>query len=60
MSSRVPKTSGIPRTFGTYDRFYVIRDFLADQFENLCLIGRNGMHKYNNQDHLYADRDDGS
>ncbi len=45
---RVPKT--YPAYFGTYDRFYVIRNFL-DQFENLYLIGRNGMHKYNNQDH---------
>jgi protoporphyrinogen oxidase len=45
---RVPKT--YPAYFGTYDRFHVIRDFL-DKFENLYLIGRNGMHKYNNQDH---------
>jgi hypothetical protein len=22
-----------------------------DRFENLYLVGRNGMHKYNNQDH---------
>jgi hypothetical protein len=22
-----------------------------DNFENLFLVGRNGMHKYNNQDH---------
>jgi hypothetical protein len=28
----------------------VIREFL-DQFQNLYLVGRNGMHKYNNQDH---------
>ena len=26
------------------------REFLAG-FENLQLVGRNGMHKYNNQDH---------
>ncbi len=45
---RVPKT--YPAYFGTYDRFHVIRAFL-DQFENLYLVGRNGMHKYNNQDH---------
>ena len=45
---RVPKT--YPAYFGTYDRFHVIRNFL-DQFANLYLIGRNGMHKYNNQDH---------
>ena len=45
---RVPKT--YPAYFGTYDRFDVIRKYV-DQFENLYLIGRNGMHKYNNQDH---------
>jgi hypothetical protein len=38
-----------------YDAFY--RDHLAtiraylDPIPNLYLIGRNGMHKYNNQDH---------
>ena len=45
---KVPKT--YPAYFGTYDRFGVIREYL-DRFENLFLIGRNGMHKYNNQDH---------
>jgi hypothetical protein len=45
---RVAKT--YPAYFGTYDRFHVIREFL-DHFENLYLVGRNGMHKYNNQDH---------
>jgi protoporphyrinogen oxidase len=45
---RVPKT--YPAYFGTYDRFHVIREFL-DHFHNLYLVGRNGMHKYNNQDH---------
>ncbi len=45
---RVAKT--YPAYFGTYDRFHVIRKFL-DHFENLYLVGRNGMHKYNNQDH---------
>ena len=44
----VPKT--YPAYFGTYDRFHVIREYL-DRFENLFLVGRNGMHKYNNQDH---------
>jgi UDP-galactopyranose mutase len=24
---------------------------LSDRFENLFLVGRNGMHRYNNQDH---------
>ena len=44
----VPKT--YPAYFGSYDRFDVIRNYL-DGFENLFLVGRNGMHKYNNQDH---------
>ena len=39
-----------PAYFGTYDRFREIREYV-DGFENLFLIGRNGMHKYNNQDH---------
>jgi len=45
---RVPKT--YPAYFGTYNRFHELRAF-TDTFENLFLIGRNGMHKYNNQDH---------
>jgi protoporphyrinogen oxidase len=44
----VPKT--YPAYFGSYDRFQLIRDF-TDSIENLFLVGRNGMHKYNNQDH---------
>jgi protoporphyrinogen oxidase len=45
---RVPKT--YPAYFGTYNRFDELRTWV-DGFENLFLIGRNGMHKYNNQDH---------
>ncbi len=45
---RVPKT--YPAYFGTYSQFDVVSDF-TDGLENLFLIGRNGMHKYNNQDH---------
>jgi protoporphyrinogen oxidase len=45
---KMPKT--YPAYFGTYDQFSEIRDY-TDQFVNLFLIGRNGMHKYNNQDH---------
>ena len=45
---RVPKT--YPAYFGTYARFDELREW-TDSFENLVLIGRNGMHKYNNQDH---------
>lgn len=45
---RMPKT--YPAYFGSYDHFHEIRAF-TDQISNLFLIGRNGMHKYNNQDH---------
>ncbi|HEV2352783.1 MAG TPA: hypothetical protein VGR89_00935, partial [Puia sp.] len=45
---RMEKT--YPAYFGTYDRFNVIRNY-TDRFANLFLIGRNGMHKYNNSDH---------
>jgi protoporphyrinogen oxidase len=45
---RMPKT--YPAYFGTYDRFDEIRSYV-DGFENLFLLGRNGMHRYNNQDH---------
>ncbi len=44
----VPKT--YPAYFGSYDRFDVIRNYV-DGISNLFLVGRNGMHKYNNQDH---------
>lgn len=27
------------------------RNDYTDSFENIFLVGRNGMHKYNNQDH---------
>src|ERR1039458_5127042 len=45
---RVPKT--YPAYFGTYSRFDELKTF-SDRIENLFLVGRNGMHKYNNQDH---------
>lgn len=45
---RMPKT--YPAYFGTYDRFDELRSYL-DAYENLFLVGRNGMHRYNNQDH---------
>jgi len=45
---RMPKA--YPAYFGAYSRFDEIRNFL-DAFENLFLVGRNGMHRYNNQDH---------
>ncbi|MEC4803885.1 MAG: NAD(P)/FAD-dependent oxidoreductase [Jaaginema sp. PMC 1079.18] len=44
-----------PKAYPVYDRAYrqhleVIREFL-EPFENLQTVGRNGMHRYNNQDH---------
>ena len=39
-----------PAYFGTYPRFDELRPWL-DGFQNLFLVGRNGMHRYNNQDH---------
>jgi protoporphyrinogen oxidase len=45
---RVEKT--YPAYFGAYEQFDRVREYL-DPIENLYLIGRNGMHRYNNQDH---------
>jgi protoporphyrinogen oxidase len=45
---RMAKT--YPAYFGVYDRFQEVRDYV-DAIPNLFLVGRNGMHKYNNQDH---------
>jgi protoporphyrinogen oxidase len=39
-----------PAYFGEYAKFATVRRFL-DGFSNLYPIGRNGMHRYNNQDH---------
>ena len=39
-----------PAYFDTYNRFNELMTTF-DKIENLYLIGRNGMHKYNNQDH---------
>jgi len=45
---RMPKA--YPAYFGSYDRFGEVSAY-TDGFKNLFLIGRNGMHRYNNQDH---------
>jgi len=45
---RMEKT--YPAYFGTYEQFDLVKAY-TDQFENLFLVGRNGMHKYNNADH---------
>ena len=45
---RVPKA--YPAYFGSYKKLPEVIDYLSG-FDNLYLMGRNGMHKYNNQDH---------
>ena len=45
---RQPKA--YPGYFGSYANFDTVRAFL-DSISNLFPIGRNGMHRYNNQDH---------
>lgn len=39
-----------PAYFGAYRDFDVVKNY-TDRIENLFLIGRNGMHRYNNMDH---------
>jgi len=46
----------MPRAYPVYDERYkgaltVIRNWLQAHLSNLYTVGRNGMHKYNNQDH---------
>jgi len=48
VSFKVPKA--YPAYFGTYTEFGTIRNFL-DTLKNLFVMGRNGMHRYNNMDH---------
>jgi protoporphyrinogen oxidase len=45
---RVKKT--YPSYFGAYLHFDKVRAYV-DRFPNLFLLGRNGMHRYNNADH---------
>jgi protoporphyrinogen oxidase len=45
---RVPKT--YPAYWSTYSRIDEAQAFV-DGIQNLYLLGRNGMHRYNNQDH---------
>jgi len=46
----------MPKAYPLYHQGYteqvkVIRSYLEQNLTNLQLVGRNGMHKYNNQDH---------
>lgn len=45
---RMPKA--YPAYWGSYDQLSVVREYIAT-IPNLFLLGRNGMHRYNNQDH---------
>jgi protoporphyrinogen oxidase len=45
---RVPKA--YPAYFGAYSGIGRVREYL-DQLTNVFPVGRNGMHRYNNQDH---------
>ncbi len=47
-SFKVPKA--YPAYFGTYASFDVVKNYV-NGFDNLFLMGRNGMHRYNNMDH---------
>jgi protoporphyrinogen oxidase len=49
-STVVRMKKSYPSYFGSYDRFPMVQEFL-DSITNLYPLGRNGMHKYNNQDH---------
>ena len=46
----------MPKGYPMYDATYkanvdILRSWLADYAPNVFPVGRNGMHKYNNQDH---------
>jgi protoporphyrinogen oxidase len=45
---RMPKA--YPAYWGSYEQLHVVRDYV-NTIPNLFLVGRNGMHRYNNQDH---------
>jgi protoporphyrinogen oxidase len=45
----------VPRAYPMYDSYYrdaveIIRPYISG-FENIATFGRNGLHRYNNQDH---------
>ena len=45
---RMPKA--YPAYWGSYTQLHVVQDYV-NTIPNLFLVGRNGMHRYNNQDH---------
>lgn len=49
-SCRIKIEKAYPAYFGTYSKFDDVKSYL-DSLENLFCLGRNGQHRYNNQDH---------
>ncbi|ACE85925.1 NAD(P)/FAD-dependent oxidoreductase [Cellvibrio japonicus] len=47
---RIRIEKAYPAYFGTYNEFDQVKEYL-DSLSNLYCIGRNGQHRYNNQDH---------
>lgn len=47
---RIRIEKAYPAYFGTYQQFDKVKEYL-DSLSNLFCIGRNGQHRYNNQDH---------
>jgi hypothetical protein len=46
----------MPKAYPVYDEHYVrnvdiMREWIAENCPNVYPVGRNGMHRYNNQDH---------
>jgi protoporphyrinogen oxidase len=46
----------MPKAYPTYDQYYkrnvdIMREWLSAHATNVYPVGRNGMHRYNNQDH---------
>jgi len=49
-STLIKMPKAYPAYFGTYKDLGKVIDYVS-KIENLFLIGRNGMHRYNNMDH---------
>ena len=47
---RIRIEKAYPAYFGTYSKFDQLKTYL-NTIENLYCVGRNGQHRYNNQDH---------
>lgn len=46
----------VPKAYPFYDSEYtenlnLVREWLSKEFPTILPVGRNGMHRYNNQDH---------